>query len=72
MPPTRTELADELRSLADDLLLMGSLMDYYGGLSDLSRRGHELLRVGYMVAGWAAELHKTGVGVSWVSGDDES
>lgn len=56
MPPSKNELAHELRQLADDLLLMGSLMDYYGGLGDLSRRGHELLRIGYRVAEWSAEL----------------
>lgn len=49
----RLEIAQRLRSLADDMTEVATLMNYYGGLAEWARHGVELACASHIARGWA-------------------
>jgi len=55
-PPTQIEIAERLRTLADDMDDIAVVMDYYGGFSAWSRHGREMAGAGAIARQWADEI----------------
>ena len=49
----REEMSHRLRELAEDMIEVGVLMEYYGGISELGIHGRELVGAGKIAATWA-------------------
>lgn len=53
---SQTKLADRLTALADEMLEVGTLLDYYGGFADSSDNGRKLAYAAQFVKYWADEI----------------
>lgn len=60
IPPTKTEIAQRLRKLADEMDEIAVAMDYYGGLAGWSQHGREIAGSGKIARQWAEEIDKEG------------
>lgn len=49
-------LATRLDKLAEDMLEVGTMMDYYGGFADSSDNGRKLAYASGLVKSWADEM----------------
>lgn len=49
----RLEIAQRLRSLADDMTEVATLMNYHGGLAEWARHGVELAGAAHVARSWA-------------------
>jgi hypothetical protein len=57
-PPTAAEIADRLRTLADDMRSIGVDMEYFGGFGKTGARGSELQSSAHDVREWAHEIEE--------------
>jgi hypothetical protein len=55
-PITPQDIAYRLEELADDMTEIASLMDYYGGFSEMGRHGRELAGAAMIARQWAGEI----------------
>lgn len=55
----KPQLIEELRRIAKEAKDLGAKMEYYGGLSDFTRRGRHLVNAGAEMFNWADQLDIT-------------
>lgn len=57
-PPSMEEIADRLDRLANEMLEVSVLMNYYGGLSNIASHGIELAGAAHIARGWAKGIRE--------------
>lgn len=55
-PKTKQEIADRLELLASEIEDIATSLDYYGGFSDWSRHGVEMVGASKLCREWSAEI----------------
>ncbi len=55
-PPTQIEIAERLRTLADDMDDIAVAMDYCGGFAKWARHGRKITGSGNLARQWADEI----------------
>ena len=54
---TNQQIADKLKALSEQMVELGTAMDYYGGLHPhMAKRGAELVSAGLIAESWAEEI----------------
>jgi hypothetical protein len=54
---THQQIADQLKALSEQMIYVGTAMDYYGGLgTDMAKRGAELISAGLIAEDWAEHM----------------
>lgn len=54
---TPQEMVERLKALGEEMIYIGTAMDYYGGMaSDMAKRGAELVSAGLITQDWAAHM----------------
>jgi hypothetical protein len=54
---TKQEIADKLKALAEEMMDVGTAMDYYGGMgTNMAKRGAELVNAGLIASDWAENI----------------
>ena len=56
---TRTDIADRLRNLGDEMDDIAAAMDYYGGFAEWSKHGREIAGAGAIARQWADEIESS-------------
>jgi len=55
---TKPELANRLHWLADEMIEIAVLMDYYGGMAEWAKHGKELTNAAFIARQWADEIRE--------------
>jgi hypothetical protein len=54
---THQQIADQLKVLSEQMIYVGTAMDYYGGLgTNMAKRGAELISAGLITEDWAENI----------------
>ena len=53
---TPAAMAIRLRLLADEMEVLGADLDYYGGLAEWARHGHEMFGAAVIAREWAKQI----------------
>ena len=54
---TKQEIVDKLKALAEEMVDVGTAMDYYGGMgTNMAKRGAELVSAGLITRDWAENI----------------
>ena len=56
--PTRSEIAQWLHALADDMIYLAAAMEFYGGMALWAKHSRELRGAGHLARSWADEIEK--------------
>jgi hypothetical protein len=67
-PPAQIEIAERLRTLADDMDDIAVVMDYYGGFAEWSQHGREIAGAGAIARQWADEIEAANATVQAAGG----
>lgn len=55
---SKSEIAQRLRILADEMDDIAVCMDYFGGLAEWARHGREIAGAGWIARQWADEIER--------------
>lgn len=55
-PPSKLEIIARLNALSNELIEVGTQIDYYYGINPLALHGKEMVGAGLMAKEWAEEM----------------
>lgn len=67
------DIVNRLRELSEQMIQLGTEMDYFGGFNaEIAEKGKELAGAGMIAKGWADDIEKIGKGAVKVKQDGDN